>query len=58
MQQVALRIEEIIIFIVSFVAESNTKIDVNENIYSSTLTEKYIKELRLIWSNLYQKQLK
>jgi TPR repeat protein len=45
-------------FIVSFIAESNTKIDVNENIYSSTLTEKYIKELRLIWSNLYQKQLK
>ena len=48
----------VLTFIVSFIAESNTKIDVNENIYSSTLTEKYIKELRLIWSNLYQKQLK
>ena len=47
----------IYICICSFSAKSNTEIDINSNI-DIKLTDKYINELEIIWSNIYQKELK
>ena len=41
----------------SFSAKSNTEIDIKSNI-DIKLTDKYINELEIIWSNIYQKELK
>ena len=49
----------IIIFLFNFstIAESNTEIDINQNT-DINLTYKYINDLKIIWSNIYQKELK
>jgi TPR repeat protein len=45
------------LFNFSFIAESNTEIDINQN-PNINLTKKYINDLNIIWNNIYQKQLK
>ena len=49
----------IIIFLFNFstIAESNTEIDINQN-PDINLTKKYLNDLNIIWSNIYQKKLK
>jgi TPR repeat protein len=47
----------IFLFNFSFIAESNTEIDINQN-PDINLTYTYINDLKIIWSNIYQKKLK
>ena len=47
----------IFLFNFSFIAESNTEIDLNQN-PDINLTKKYLNDLNIIWSNIYQKKLK
>ena len=47
----------IFLFNFSFIAESNTEIDINQN-PEINLTTKYLNDLNIIWSNIYQKKLK
>ena len=47
----------IFLFNFSFIAESNTEIDINQN-SDINLTTKYLNDLNIIWSNIYQKKLK
>jgi TPR repeat protein len=47
----------IFLFNFSFIAESNTEIDINQN-PDINLTKKYLNDLNIIWSNIYQKKLK
>jgi len=47
----------IFLFNFSFIAESNTEMDVNQN-SDINLTTKYLNDLNIIWSNIYQKKLK
>ena len=47
----------IFLFNFSFIAESNTEIDINQN-PDINLTTKYLNDLNIIWSNIYQKKLK
>ena len=48
----------IIIFLInlSSTAKSNTEIEINQNNYE-TLTEIYLHELKVIWSNIYLQKL-
>ena len=47
----------IFLFNFTFIAESNTEMDVNQN-SDINLTTKYLNDLNIIWSNIYQKKLK
>ncbi len=49
----------LIIFLFNFstIVESNTEIDISKNT-DINLTYKYISDLKIIWSNIYQKKLK
>ena len=49
----------IIIFLInlSSIAKSNTEIEIDQN-HNETLTEIYLHELKVIWSNIYLKKLK